>query len=105
MVGKQVELAFALREKITVHPLLSTWFSFLSMENLIPAECRPSGLEVYYSAERRWSGMLDAWEQDEFVFDPSRTHPLHWQDRRRRRFLQKGSPHGAPRYPSKQDHP
>jgi len=72
MVGKQVELAFALREKITSHPLLSKWFSFLSMENLIPAEFRPSGLEVYYSTERGWSGMLDAWEQDEFVLDPSR---------------------------------
>jgi arginine decarboxylase len=72
MVGKQVELAFALREKITVHPLLSKWFSFLSMENLIPEEFRPSGIEVYYDAQRGWSGMLDAWEQDEFVLDPSR---------------------------------
>lgn len=72
MVGKQIELAFALREKITVHPLLAKWFSFLSMEDLIPAEFRPSGIEVYYDPQRGWSGMLNAWEEDEFVLDPSR---------------------------------
>ncbi|MGD9842240.1 MAG: aminotransferase class I/II-fold pyridoxal phosphate-dependent enzyme [Steroidobacteraceae bacterium] len=72
MVGKQVEIAFGLREKITNHPLLAKWFSFLSMENLIPEEFRPSGLEVYYDKQRGWSGMLNAWAEDEFVLDPSR---------------------------------
>jgi arginine decarboxylase len=72
MVGKQVELAFALREKIKEHPLLAKWFSFLTMRNLIPEEFRPSGIEMYYNPQRGWSGMLDAWQNDEFVLDPSR---------------------------------
>jgi len=72
LVAKQIELAFTLREKIKTHPLLAKWFGFLSMRDLIPAEYRPSGLDMYYNPELGWSAMLDAWEHDEFVLDPTR---------------------------------
>ena len=72
LVGKQIELAFSLREKIKLHPLLAKWFGFLSMRDMIPSEYRPSGIEVYYNPERGWSGMMEAWEHDEFVLDPTR---------------------------------
>lgn len=72
LVGKQIELAFSLREKIKLHPLLAKWFCFLSMRDMIPLEYRPSGMEVYYNPERGWSGMMEAWENDEFVLDPTR---------------------------------
>ena len=72
LVAKQIELAFTLREKIKTHPLLSKWFGFLSMRDLIPEKYRPSGLEVYYKPGQGWSAMLDAWEHDEFVLDPTR---------------------------------
>jgi arginine decarboxylase len=72
LVAKQIELAFTLREKIKTHPLLAKWFGFLSMRDLIPAEFRPSGLDVYYNPALGWSAMLDAWENDEFVLDPTR---------------------------------
>jgi len=72
LVGKQIELAFSLREKIKLHPLLAKWFGFLSMRDMIPAEYRPSGISVYYDPEQGWSAMMEAWEKDEFVLDPTR---------------------------------
>jgi arginine decarboxylase len=72
MVGKQVELAFTLREKIKENPVLAKWFSFLSMRDIIPEEFRPSGIEMYYNPKCGWSDMLNAWENDEFVLDPTR---------------------------------
>ncbi len=72
LVGKQIELAFSLREKIKLHPLLAKWFSFLSMRDMIPEEFRPSGIEVYYDPQQGWSAMMEAWEKDEFVLDPTR---------------------------------
>jgi arginine decarboxylase len=72
LVAKQIELAFTLREKIKTHPLLAKWFGFLSMRELIPVEYRPSGLDMYYNPELGWSAMLEAWEHDEFVLDPTR---------------------------------
>jgi arginine decarboxylase len=72
LVGKQIELAFSLREKIKTHPLLAKWFGFLSMKDMIPAEYRPSGISVYYDPQQGWSAMMEAWEKDEFVLDPTR---------------------------------
>src|SRR5438874_11436323 len=65
-------MAMALRERIKTHSLLSKWFNFLSMRDLIPAERRSSGLEVYYDPGHGWSKMEDAWATDEFALDPSR---------------------------------
>ncbi len=72
LVQQQVELAMALRERIASHPLLRKYFRFLSIEELIPAEYRPSGIEAYYSLDNGWSRMEQAWRSDEFVLDPSR---------------------------------
>jgi len=72
LVQKQVELAMTLRERIKTHPLLSKWFYFLSMRDLIPVEYRRSGMEVYYDPARGWSHMEEAWASDEFALDPSR---------------------------------
>ncbi|HXH02551.1 MAG TPA: aminotransferase class I/II-fold pyridoxal phosphate-dependent enzyme [Candidatus Competibacteraceae bacterium] len=72
LVQKQVELAMALRERVASHPLLRKYFRFLTIEELIPADYRPSGIEAYYSLENGWSRMEQAWRSDEFVLDPSR---------------------------------
>ena len=72
LVQKQVERAMALRERIKTHPLLSKWFNFLSMRDVIPPEYRQSGMEVYYDPSRGWSKMEDAWATDEFALDPTR---------------------------------
>ena len=70
-VQRQTELAMALREAVSAHPLLSKHFRFLTLGNLIPAEYRPSGTEFYYDTDKGWSRMEQAWRQDEFVLDPS----------------------------------
>jgi arginine decarboxylase len=71
LVQKQTDLAMALRERVRSHPLLSKYFRFLTIVDLIPAEFRPSGLEFYYDKEQGWARMETAWRQDEFVLDPS----------------------------------
>ncbi|MDX1653733.1 MAG: ornithine decarboxylase [Candidatus Competibacteraceae bacterium] len=71
LVQKQTDNAMALREAVRNHPLLRKHFRFLTIEDLIPAGYRPSGLESYYNPEKGWSRMETAWRQDEFVLDPS----------------------------------
>ena len=73
LVSKQVELAMLLREKIHQHPLLTKWFRFLTVRDLIPEEHRPSGALGYFDASNNsWSPMMTAWADDEFVLDPTR---------------------------------
>lgn len=70
-VQRQTELAMALREAISTHPLLKKYFRFLTVGELVPPEYRSSGIEFYYDAEKGWARMEQAWRSDEFVLDPS----------------------------------
>ncbi|MGF1526760.1 MAG: aminotransferase class I/II-fold pyridoxal phosphate-dependent enzyme [Candidatus Competibacterales bacterium] len=70
-VQRQTDQAMALREAVSKHPLLSRYFRFLTVGDLIPPTHRPSGTEFYYDAEKGWSRMEHAWREDEFVLDPS----------------------------------
>ncbi|HYB11468.1 MAG TPA: aminotransferase class I/II-fold pyridoxal phosphate-dependent enzyme [Alphaproteobacteria bacterium] len=72
LVQKQVEMAMVLRESVATHPLLRRYFRFLTIEDVIPAEHRQSGIETYYSPDTGWSRMEQAWAGDEFVLDPTR---------------------------------
>ena len=72
LVQRQVDLAMTLRERITSHPLISKYFSFLKVSDMIPAEYRTSGVDAYYSVEKGWANMEKAWIEDEFASDPSR---------------------------------
>ena len=72
LVKKQVEMAMVLREKVLMHPLLSRYFRFLTVKDMIPPEYRKSGIESYYEPEKGWTDFFDAWRIDEFVLDPSR---------------------------------
>ncbi len=72
MVEKSIEMAMNLREKITIHPLLSKYFEVLTVAQFIPPAYRSSGLSVYFDAEEGWSQMNEAWEKDEFVLDPTK---------------------------------
>ena len=71
MVQKSMELAMALRARITKHPLLRKHFRILSLTDMIPNEHRESGLKRYYDAESGWQRMEKAWRDDEFVLDPT----------------------------------
>ncbi len=70
LVQRQVEYAMRLRDAIDHHPLLSKYMRCLSTPELIPAEFRPSGIDQPLRSGLQ--GMLQAWEEDEFVLDPSR---------------------------------
>src|SRR5262245_1006161 len=61
-----------LRERVKTHPLIQKYFRFLTMNDIIPKEYRPSGVESYYSLDKGWSRMEEAWRTDEFVLDPTR---------------------------------
>jgi arginine decarboxylase len=70
LVQRQVELAMRLRDAIDGHPLLAKYMHCLTTADLIPAEFRASGLDQ--PLRRGLDHMAQAWEQDEFVLDPSR---------------------------------
>ena len=70
LVQKQVEYAMRLRDAIDHHPLLSKYMHCLSTAEMIPAEYRASGID--YPLRSGLDNMAKAWEQDEFVLDPSR---------------------------------
>ena len=72
LIQKQVEMAMVLREQITTHPLLSKYFRFLTLKDMIPIEYRQSGIESYYDAEKGWTEFWEAWANDEFVLDGTR---------------------------------
>lgn len=72
MVEKSIELAMVLRAKINNTPQLSKYFDILTVRNFIPDVYRTSGLKEYYTREEGWNAMEDAWENDEFVLDPTK---------------------------------
>jgi len=72
LVEKSIELAMSIRAKIHDHPLLYKYFRVLTVRDFIPDQFRKSGLDEYYTDDNGWNRMEDAWEQDEFVLDPTK---------------------------------
>ena len=74
LVQKQLDLAMALRERITTHELLSRHFRVLIAGDFVPTEYRPSGIDSYFDTETGWRNcnMEEAWAKDDFVLDPTR---------------------------------
>ena len=72
LVEKSIEMAMVLRAKINDHPRLNKYFDVLTVSDFIPKEYRKSGLTEYYNRKDGWNRMEDAWENDEFVLDPTK---------------------------------
>ncbi len=70
LVQRQIESAMHLRDAIDNHPLLSKYMNCLTTANLIPEDFRPSAIAQPLRSGLR--NMMAAWEQDEFVLDPTR---------------------------------
>jgi arginine decarboxylase len=70
LVQRQVEYAMRLRDAIDNHPLLAKYMHCLSTAELIPAKFRASGIDQ--PLRTGLDRMMQAWDQDEFVLDPSR---------------------------------
>jgi arginine decarboxylase len=72
LVEKSIEMAMILRAKITNNVQLSKYFDVLTVHDFIPDEYRKTGLTEYYDKQKGWNRMEEAWEQDEFVLDPTK---------------------------------
>ncbi|MFN2261498.1 MAG: aminotransferase class I/II-fold pyridoxal phosphate-dependent enzyme [Psychroflexus sp.] len=72
LVEKSIELAMVLRAKINDHPKLNKYFDVLTIGDFIPNQHRKSGIKEYYKPKEGWNRMETAWEQDEFVLDPTK---------------------------------
>jgi arginine decarboxylase len=70
LVQRQIENAMQLRDAIDNHPLLSKYVRCLRTSDLIPDPFRPSAIAQPLRSGLR--NMMAAWDQDEFVLDPSR---------------------------------
>lgn len=70
LVQRQIENAMQLRDAIDSHPLLSKYMGCLTTSDLIPECYRPSAIAQPLRSGLR--NMMAAWDQDEFVLDPSR---------------------------------
>jgi arginine decarboxylase len=70
LVQKQAELAMSLYDAVESHALIRKYFRFLTTREMIPAQYRPSGIELPLLGGL--AEMAKAWEYDEFVIDPSR---------------------------------
>lgn len=70
LVQRQIENAVLLRMAIINNPQLSKYMMWLGTSDLIPEEFRPSGIAQPLRSGLR--SMWAAWDQDEFVLDPSR---------------------------------
>ena len=70
LVQRQIESAMQLRDAIDNHPVLSKYMNCLTTSNLIPEGFRPSAIDQPLRSGLR--NMMAAWEQDEFVLDPTR---------------------------------
>ncbi len=72
LVQKQIEAAMVLRQHVQSHPLLSRYFRFLTVEDMIPDAFRTSGIKRYYDEKEGWAPLWEGWARDEFVLDPCR---------------------------------
>ena len=72
LVEKSIEMAMVLRAKVNDNPQLSKYFDILTVQDFIPNKYRQTGLKEYYTKNEGWNLMDDAWEQDEFVLDPTK---------------------------------
>jgi arginine decarboxylase len=61
-----------LRGRINSHPLISKYFKAASVEDMVPAEYRQSGLRDYGPPHSTWRDVVKAWDEDEFALDPTR---------------------------------
>jgi len=72
LVEKSIELAMVLRAKIIDNTQLNKYFDVLTVHDFIPDQYRQTGMVEYYGPKAGWNRMEDAWENDEFVLDPTK---------------------------------
>tara|TARA_R110002050_G_scaffold273905_1_gene418114 strand:+ start:4202 stop:6964 length:2763 start_codon:yes stop_codon:yes gene_type:complete len=72
LVERGIELAMSLRAKINNDPALNKYFDVLTVRDFIPSQYRQTDMAEYYTKDKGWNRMETAWEEDEFVLDPTK---------------------------------
>lgn len=72
LVMQAIQLAIEIRLAVNTHPLVSKYFRVLDVEDMVPAEFRPSGLKSYIADGVSWADSASAFREDEFILDPTR---------------------------------
>jgi arginine decarboxylase len=72
LVMNAMEVAFAIRQAVNEHPLISKYFRVLGADAMVPAAYRGSGFVDYLSPDTNWAKALQSLRDDEFCLDPTR---------------------------------
>jgi arginine decarboxylase len=72
MTMRMTDIAIRIRNAVNTHPLISKYFHIATVEDMIPAEYRSSGLKDYGPPHSTWAYVSKAWDEDEFALDPTR---------------------------------
>ena len=72
LVGNAIEVAFAIRQAVASHPLISKYFRILGADGMVPAQYRESGFKDFLASGTNWAVALKSMRDDEFCLDPTR---------------------------------
>jgi arginine/lysine/ornithine decarboxylase len=72
LVHNAIEIAFAVRQAVSQHPLISKYFHILGADKMVPALYRESGFTDYLDPESNWVAARRSLQEDEFCLDPTR---------------------------------
>jgi len=72
LVGNAIEVAFAIRQAVASHPLISKYFRILGADGMVPAQYRQSGFTDFLAPGSNWAIALKSMQDDEFCLDPTR---------------------------------
>ena len=103
LVKKQVEMAMVLREKVLTHPLLSRYFRFLTVKDMIPAGIPQERHRVVLRAREGLDRLLRGVAHRRVRARPEPADPRGRPDRRRRQHVQERLPDEQVRHPDQQD--
>jgi arginine/lysine/ornithine decarboxylase len=72
LVHNAIEIAFAIRQAVAAHPLISKYFSIVGADGMVPAAYRQSGFTDYLETGMNWAKAIESMREDEFCLDPTR---------------------------------
>ena len=73
LVREQIALALTLRQEVNSNPLISKYFRILTPAEMVPEAYRSGRpIKEYTDLDVSWTDVVDAWDDDEFVLDPTR---------------------------------
>jgi arginine decarboxylase len=72
LVHNAIEVALAIRQAVSEHPLISKYFHILGADKMVPVKYRQSGFTDYLDPKTNWTTARRSLQEDEFCLDPTR---------------------------------